>query len=112
MRLNPNSIFRYRGWDRKFHKKQKGYMGFVNDYHVIPKQFRNHKLIQKTHYDINGNFNLMIMPTPVGLQTLNVSPIPGVIVIIIPIVYVGNVLNDIWNSEVELKKRNTPFGCL
>jgi len=57
MRLSLNSIFRYRGWDRKVFKTNKGYHG------IIPKQHRNHNVIKQTSYDINGNFNLFIMST-------------------------------------------------
>tara|TARA_Y100000589_G_C26656517_1_gene428173 strand:+ start:79 stop:471 length:393 start_codon:yes stop_codon:yes gene_type:complete len=74
MKINPNSIFRYRGWDRKAFKKNKNYMGYVNDHHVIPKQHRNHEVIKITNYDINGNFNLMIMPTKEGIYKFNLHP--------------------------------------
>lgn len=74
MRLSPNSIFRYGGWDRKVFKRYKNYVGYVNDHHIIPKQHRNHKIIKKTKYDINGNFNLMIMPTEKGINKFNLHP--------------------------------------
>ena len=74
MRLSPNSIFRYGSWDRKVFKKYKNYVGYVNDHHIIPKQHRNHKVIKKTKYDINGNFNLMIMPTEKGINKFNLHP--------------------------------------
>ena len=74
MKINPNSIFRYRGWDRKAFKKNKNYMGYVNDHHVIPKQHRNHEVIKITNYDINGNFNLFIMPTKKGINKFNLHP--------------------------------------
>ena len=72
MRYDP--IFRYRGWDRIHFKKQKGYAGFVNDHHIIPKQHRNHPVIKDTKYDINSNFNLIIMPTKDGVRYLNLHP--------------------------------------
>jgi len=74
MRLSLNSIFRYRGWDRKVFKSNKGYHRYVNDHHVIPKQHRNHNVIKKTRYDINGNFNLFIMPTDRGKEHFNLHP--------------------------------------
>ena len=73
MRYDP--IFRYKGWDRRVFKRWKGYSGYVNDHHVIPKQFRNHPLVKEVKYDINGNFNLLIMPTPLGVVKLNMDPL-------------------------------------
>ena len=72
MRYDP--IFRYRGWDRRVFKEWKGYSGLVNDHHVIPKQFKNHPLVRNLDYDINGNFNLIIMPTPLGVKKLGLHP--------------------------------------
>lgn len=72
MRYDP--IFRYNGWDRRVFKRWKGYMGLVNDHHVIPKQFRNHPVVKTTKFDINGNFNLVIMPTSHGITELNMDP--------------------------------------
>lgn len=74
MKINPHSIFRYKGWDRKVFKKNKNYIGYVNDHHIIPKQHKNHSIIKKTNYDINGNFNLIIMPTEYGKYKLNLHP--------------------------------------
>lgn len=72
MKYNP--IFRYRGWDRKFFKKTKGYIGCVNDHHIIPQKFKKHSVIKDTEFDIHGNFNLIIMPTEKGLSKLNLHP--------------------------------------
>ena len=72
MRYDP--IFRYKGWDRRVFKRAKGYSGYVNDHHIIPKQFKNHPVIKDTQFDINGNFNLIIMPTPQGKIKLNLDP--------------------------------------
>lgn len=74
MKIIANSIFRYRGWDRKVFKKNKNYIGYVNDHHIIPKQHKNHYIIKNTNYDINGNFNLIIMPTKKGKIKLNLHP--------------------------------------
>ena len=38
--------FRYRSSYRKNFKKNKGYTNYVEDHHVIPKQCKNHKLLQ------------------------------------------------------------------
>ena len=69
------SIFRYRGIDRKFHKYIKGYYGYTNDHHIIPKSFRNHSLIKSIKYDINSNDNLFIMPKYVALDKFNMHPL-------------------------------------
>ena len=72
MKYDP--VFRYKGWDRRVFKKWKGYSGYVNDHHIIPRQFRNHPVIRDTEFDINSNFNLIIMPTPLGKVKLNMDP--------------------------------------
>ena len=72
MRYDP--IFRYRGLDRKIFKLSKGYLGSVNDHHIIPKQHKHHPLIKEVKYDINSRFNLIIMPTPLGVKNLNLHP--------------------------------------
>ena len=72
MRYDP--IFRYRGTDRRLFKRIKGYIGNVNDHHVIPKQHHNHPLLKKIGYDINGRFNILIMPIKIGIYNLNLHP--------------------------------------
>ena len=72
MRYDP--IFRYKGWDRRVFKKNKGYDGNVNDHHIIPKQFKNHPLLKKVDYDIHSRFNLLIMPTEKGVKNLKLHP--------------------------------------
>ena len=49
-------------------------MGFVNDYHVIPKEHRNHKVLRIINFDIHDNFNLFIMPTKKGITKFNLHP--------------------------------------
>ena len=65
MKYDP--IFRYGAKDRRLFKIQKGYIGYVNDHHIIPKKFRPHPIITETEFDINPRFNLLIMPTPDGV---------------------------------------------
>ena len=72
MKFIQNSIFRYRGADRKIFKNK--FNGYVHDHHVIPKQHKNHPVIKITGYDINSNFNLFIMPTKKGIIKLNLDP--------------------------------------
>ena len=72
MRYDP--IFRYKGWDRRLFKQLRGYNGHVNDHHVIPKQHKYHPLLKEIGYDIDGRFNLLIMPTEKGVKSLNLHP--------------------------------------
>lgn len=44
----------------------------VQDHHVIPTQWVNHAVVKRTDYDLNSSCNLVMMPTPLGKQTLNV----------------------------------------
>lgn len=69
-----NSIFRYRKIDRKIFKKNKGYLGYVNDHHVIPRQHQNHRILRIINFDIHSNFNLFIMPTREGITRFNLHP--------------------------------------
>ena len=68
------SIFRYRNIDKKIFKKNKGYNGYVNDHHIIPKEHRNHGLLSIIDFDIHSNFNLFIMPTEKTLTKFNLHP--------------------------------------
>jgi hypothetical protein len=70
MRRNIYSIFRYRGFDRIIHKRNNNLIGLVDNHHLIPKHLKNHKLIKCLKYDINGNFNLYIMPNRNGKYKL------------------------------------------
>tara|TARA_Y100001973_G_C5070764_1_gene267442 strand:+ start:16 stop:387 length:372 start_codon:yes stop_codon:yes gene_type:complete len=72
MRYDP--IFRYKGLDRKIFKLNKGYLGYVNDHHIIPKQLKHHLLLKEVDFDINSRFNLIIMPTSKGVKKLNLHP--------------------------------------
>lgn len=74
MRISSNAIFRYRGKDRKIFKQNKNYIGYINDHHIIPKQHKNHPIVTKTNYDINGNFNLFIMPIKPAISHFNLNP--------------------------------------
>ena len=52
--------FRYKSKARKKFKNDIPYI--VQDHHIIPKQFKNHKLILDIKFDINCSNNLLIMP--------------------------------------------------
>mgnify|MGYP006242313703 FL=1 len=56
--------YRYGSTQRKVYKKYKNYTNLVQDHHIIPKQWKKHKLIRTINFDINSSNNLIIMPTP------------------------------------------------
>ena len=60
--FSNNNIFKYRSLCRKIHKQNKEIIGLVNDTHIIPKSLKDHKLLKITHYKINQNYNLFIIP--------------------------------------------------
>ena len=64
-------IYRYGSKDRKLYKKK--YYHLVQDHHIIPKELKNHSLIQTINYDINSSNNLVIMPTLQGITKLSLS---------------------------------------
>ena len=60
-------MHRYGSTHRKFFKLKWKLSGLVQDHHVIPQQFKKNGLI----YDrIHHPENLIIMPTPKGIQEL------------------------------------------
>jgi len=74
--FNYNSkydLYRYNSKKRKQYKKLVNYQYYVNDHHIIPKQFRDHKLIQNINFDISSSRNIKIMPTLQGIQYFNLD---------------------------------------
>jgi len=47
---------------RRHFKIRMNIRGFVEDHHVIPRQFKKHPTIEKFKYDINASHNLILMP--------------------------------------------------
>lgn len=73
---NPyHDIYRYGSKERKQFKKRYNYNNLVQDHHVIPKQWKNHKLIKTINYDINSCNNLIIMPIPKAIYIHNLNPL-------------------------------------
>lgn len=75
---NPRNFFncqqlRYKSKERKQIKNSFGYNN-IQDHHCIPKQWKNHKIIRDTHFDINSASNLLFMPTHKGKLYLNLHP--------------------------------------
>ena len=67
-------IFRYGSKARKQFKIHKGYVGFVEDHHCIPKQWRYHQLIERLDFDINCSDNIVIMPNKKAKYELDLNP--------------------------------------
>lgn len=65
--------FRYGSIGRQDIKKRFGLDGLVETHHLIPKQWKNHPIITRYEYDISENYNLIFMPTHLGLKKLNTN---------------------------------------
>ena len=66
--------YRYGSSERKVYKKSKKYTNLVQDHHIIPKQWKKHKLIENINFDINSSNNLVIMPIPKTFMYINLNP--------------------------------------
>ena len=55
-------FFRYRSVYRKNFKRNKEYTGYVEDHHIIPKQWKHHELMEILNFDVHCSKNLYIMP--------------------------------------------------
>ena len=66
--------YKYGSKARKEFKIKKGYIGFVEDHHCIPKQWRNHKLLERLEFDINCSNNIVIMPNKKAKYELDLFP--------------------------------------
>ena len=61
-------MYRYNSTARKLFKRKWGLLPkYVQDHHVIPKQWRKHPCVTRYDYDINHSKNIIMMPTPLGL---------------------------------------------
>ena len=72
--INKYDIFRYKSKGRKLFKKNKNYTNLVEDHHCIPRQWKDHQLLEKINFDINSSLNLIIMPNKKGKILLNLHP--------------------------------------
>ena len=66
--------YSYGTQSRRDFKQLKKYTGYVQDHHCIPKQFRNHKLLRETGFNVNSAYNIVIMPNHRGIEKLNLHP--------------------------------------
>lgn len=73
----PHECLRYRSKARIGYKTLNFLTQTVEDHHIIPKQFKNHRAIKKSKFKINGHTNLLIMPNLYGKKLLKLpSHIP------------------------------------
>jgi hypothetical protein len=42
-------------------------------HHIIPREFRQHRLIRDADFPMNGGYNLMLMPNALGKQAINTT---------------------------------------
>lgn len=42
--------------------KNSGLRGIVENHHVIPRQWRNHKALKRINFDVNGSHNIVMLP--------------------------------------------------
>ena len=71
---NHIDLFKYRSFYRKRYKALKQYTNYVEDHHCIPKQWRDHNLLETLDFDVNCSNNLIIMPNKIGKKKLNLHP--------------------------------------
>tara|TARA_Y100000389_G_scaffold66748_1_gene62957 strand:- start:441 stop:932 length:492 start_codon:yes stop_codon:yes gene_type:complete len=63
--------FYYGSKDRRDFKNEMGIRFLVQDHHCIPYQFRNHKLLRLTKFNVNSARNIVMMPNKKGFEQLN-----------------------------------------
>ena len=66
--------FYYGSQERKRFKDLEGLRFLVQDHHCIPYQYRNHKLLIQTNFNVNCSRNILMMPTRLGIKELNLHP--------------------------------------
>ena len=54
--------FSYRSKLRTLIINQNDLSGKVENHHIIPKQFKGHKILDEIHFDINGSHNICMLP--------------------------------------------------
>lgn len=115
--------YRYASKRRKQIKKSIYENNVVEDHHVIPKQYKYHKLIQEIEYDISCSKNLILMPTYYGYWVLKNKKHENTIMnskinenAIIHSkghyeynLFVGSVLNDIHVNEDSIDDKKYHF---
>ena len=68
-----STLMRYGSVARRNFKIRWGLRGgLVEDHHVIPRQWRNHAVVKRFEYDVDGSHNIIMMPTRLGARVMNV----------------------------------------
>ncbi len=73
--IAKHPIYNYGSVARRNFKKRYHLTGLVEDHHIIPKQWRNHKIIKETGYNISRSYNIIFMPNHRGITVLNTKRI-------------------------------------
>lgn len=60
--------YHYGSYNRAIVKQRHGFRGFVQDHHIIPRQFS-----KKVSIDVDSSKNLIMLPTSYGQLFLNTS---------------------------------------
>lgn len=68
---NKYSKFNYGDKARKLIKERFNLNNLVESHHIIPKQWKNHKIINQYDFNISKSYNIMFMPTYIGKIKLN-----------------------------------------
>ena len=69
------TTWNYNSQVRKAFRRRHGVVSdFVQDHHVIPKQWRRHPSVLRFGLDINSSDNLILMPTAYGKYRFDLRP--------------------------------------
>ena len=71
---NKYDVFHYGSEERRRYKNIYNLRHLVQDHHCIPYQYRNHKLIIETNFNVNCSRNILIMPNKHGIEKLKLHP--------------------------------------
>jgi hypothetical protein len=72
---NKPPSWNYNSQTRKAFRRRHGVVSdFVQDHHVIPKQWRKHPSVLRFGLDINSSQNLIMMPTAYGKYRFRLRP--------------------------------------
>ena len=66
-----NDLCCYKGKERKKLKTLLGISELVQDHHIIPKQWKNHGILNLLEFDINQSNNIISMPNKKAKQFFN-----------------------------------------
>ena len=67
------SLYTHGSFSRSNIKTRFGLTNLVETHHLIPKQWKKHPVLKKYNYDISKNYNLIFLPSNLGMNKLNTS---------------------------------------